>query len=183
MFLPIGDIFSKIFDTDDNHQYFGKLFPGNLRRRGQDDIAYWRGVCRGKFLQHSACPHFVEQTLVPTIAAHFFEAFITPTVLFGLATTPMITREMLKLDAFQRRTLRKVVGWGRLAGENWQTTTRRMNTRMQIANQFYPLKLWGDILTLSKLRSAARCEFRPEHSWPQVVVHWNPQQQAMANAF
>ena len=73
--------------------------------------------------------------------------------------------------------LRRVVGWVRLADENWRTTMCCMNTRLQIANQIYQSKLWGHILYLSKFRLAARTGSRAKHSSPQLVVGWSPQQQ------
>ena len=51
--------------------------------------------------------------------------------------------------------LRRVVGWIRLEDESWHTTMRRMNVRLETAGRIYPLKLWSDILHLSKFRVAA----------------------------
>ena len=51
-----------------------------------------------------------------------FHTVITPAVCYSLATTPLTTAQLSKLDAVRRKMLRKMVGWVRFDDESWETT-------------------------------------------------------------
>ena len=75
------------------------------------EVAHRHKVCRGKFCQHAYT--LLSQHISLQLWVNLFEATITPTVLFGLASAPVTKRGTLKLDALRRRMLRRIVGWVR----------------------------------------------------------------------
>eukprot|EP00959_Pyramimonas_sp_CCMP1952_P143736 3009205-Pyramimonas_sp.AAC.1 len=45
-------------------------------------------------------------------------------------------------DALQRRILRNIVGWTRLAAERWEDTMRRMRLKLETAFAKFPMDAW-----------------------------------------
>ena len=74
-----------------------------------------------------------------------FQVIVTPTVLYSLSSSPLTKGEAEKLDAAQRKMLRKIVGWVRFDEETWETTGHRMKARLEAALERYPLKSWSSL--------------------------------------
>ena len=81
------------------------------------------------------CNHFIS-------ILKLFDAVVTPTILFGLAVLPLSVMSVEKLQVTQRKMLRKMVGWVRVQGEEWDITMRRMKVRVDRALDKYPIMLW-----------------------------------------
>ena len=73
----------------------------------------------------------------------YFDACVSPTILFALCTLPLTRRKLLALDVIQRRMLRRIVGWRRNEGEPWRDTMIRMNERLARADRLYHCELWS----------------------------------------
>jgi len=71
----------------------------------------------------------------------FFQAVITPTILFGLTSCAMTKSQICSLDVVQRRMFRNIVGWVRHDGEPWDETMRRMRSKVEAGLKRYPIKI------------------------------------------
>ena len=72
-----------------------------------------------------------------------FDSVITPTVLYSLSTTPLTEAQLRKLDATQRKMLRRIVGWSRDDDESSEETGRRMKRLLEAGLKSYPIKDWS----------------------------------------
>ena len=68
---------------------------------------------------------------------HYFDVCITPCVLFALAAFPITRSRLEHLNILQRKMLRRIIGWRRIADEDWKITMERMNKRLEAAYQHY----------------------------------------------
>ena len=104
----------------------------------------------------------------PALRLRYFEANITPTVLYGLTTLSLAQSQLDRLDAAQRRVLR-FVGWVRIEGEDWRDTTHRMKLRLRHALAIHPLRPWTQQLFARQYRFACKIS-RRDDAWPWAVV-------------
>ena len=72
-----------------------------------------------------------------------FDSVVSPTALYGLSTTPLTATQLDKLDAVQRKMLRRIVGWVREEDEDWATTGHRMKQRLDAALVQRPVPQWS----------------------------------------
>ena len=103
----------------------------------------------------------------------FFQAVITPTILFGLPSCPMTKSQISSLDVVQRRMFRNIVGWVRNCDEPWDETMRRIRSKIEIALRKYPIEDWSTQLFLRQFRLAHRVGNRID-SWSARVCKWYP---------
>ena len=73
--------------------------------------------------------------------------------------------QLRHLNAVQRRMLRSIVGWVRVPGEEWSETMRRMNGRLQRAQDEYPTLSWSQNFSSRQHALAGRVA-RRQHAWP-----------------
>ena len=73
----------------------------------------------------------------------FFDACVSPTVLFALVSFPLTRDQVEVLDALQRKMLRRIVGWRRVDGEPWDETMRRMRDRLERARRLHNWQRWS----------------------------------------
>ena len=64
---------------------------------------------------------------------------ISPVVLFGFASLPLITSQVQRVNVVQRWVLRAVVGWVAVDGNDWGGTMRRMNDKVKNVYDFFLL--------------------------------------------
>ena len=72
-----------------------------------------------------------------------FNATVTPTVLYSLATTPLTEMQLVKLDIAQRKMLRRMVGWVIFDDDIWENFGRRMKARFKRGLMKYPILDWS----------------------------------------
>ena len=81
---------------------------------------------------------------------------------------------MDKFDIARRKMLRKMVGWVRYPEEEWSTTMKRMNDRVNRALEQWPCKAWSERIFLSQWQYACRVRSLPRHSWVVLACKWRP---------
>ena len=101
----------------------------------------------------------------------YFDAVITPTVLFSLHALPLTQKQLHDLNILQRRMLRSIVGWRRVDGEPWSDTMTRMNQRVASALQQHPVTAWDQQLLSGQYNFAATVT---RSQWPSLVCKWDP---------
>ena len=159
--IEVAGHFLEVVTRQESDKYLGKMLSGNFTERRVADLAYRKKCAWNKFRK------FKHISL--RLRLKFFDSVISPTILFGLATTALPKSEISKLDSLRRRMLRHIVGWVRVEGETWNVTMRRMNTRLLQAQQLLPMRLWSESLYLAKFRLAFRVA-RANHGWLQTIL-------------
>ena len=101
----------------------------------------------------------------------YFDAMISPVVLFGLASSPLIPSQVQGVNVVQRRVLRAVVGWVGVDGNDWRDTMRRMNDKVKDALDIFPVSRWFDALFKRQFRFATR--ITSSNSWPGFATLWD----------
>ena len=93
--------------------------------------------------------------------------------LYGLGACALSTQHMESLDVLQRRMLRRMVGWARLADEEWSVTMRRMRGRIDAALRIFPLETWSTQFLRRQFRMACRISRRFDE-WAMRASLWDP---------
>ena len=73
----------------------------------------------------------------------FFNICVTPSLLFGLSVLPLSHTQLKEMDALQRKMLRRIVGWRRIADEPWRLTMTRMNQRLAYGQTTHYCQPWS----------------------------------------
>ena len=73
----------------------------------------------------------------------FFDACVSPSMLFALVSLPLTRAQIEELDILQRKMIRRIVGWRRVEDEPWEITMRRMGNTLDNARNLYDWKDWS----------------------------------------
>ena len=119
----------------------GRRFPGDLRRRGQEALTHRVSCAWAKF-------RALEETLLDKqvsirLRLKLFDAVVTPALLYSLETCPLTENQRERLNAVQRRMLRRIVGWVCFEEETWEQRGHRMKLRLDNALRLYPIVNWS----------------------------------------
>ena len=129
-------------------------------------------ACWAKFHQHRRWLTNLE--ISARLRMRLFDATCTPSILFGTAVLPLNLKHRRSLDILQRKMLRLIVGWRRSPGEEWEETMRRMNRRIEAAQQEYSAKSWEQTFHRQRWRYAAHVLRNIKMKWPYLLSVWNP---------
>ena len=100
----------------------------------------------------------------------FFNAVVTPVMLFSLHTLALTKIQLESINVLQRKMLRSIVGWVRMSGEDWSETMRRMNHKISVALELFPIPPWTEQLAKRQFQFAAKVA--AEQSWVSKAGHW-----------
>ena len=103
-----------------------------------------------------------------------FDAVVSPSLLYGLATAPVGMADLRRIDVVQRKMLRGIAGWVRRSPEAWATTMSRMKRRVDSALSHFPLLAWSDRIVQNKQELATRILLRPDDHWSRLAAFWRP---------
>jgi len=92
----------------------------------------------------------IQQTLDHTYKQTREFEIVTPAMIFNLHTLALTKVQLKSIDVLQRKMLRSIVGWVRLNGEDWCDTMRRMNHRLSVASELFPIPPWTEQLAKRK---------------------------------
>ena len=70
----------------------------------------------------------------------FFDAVVSPGALYSCAVLALNTDQLERFDIVQRKMLRRIVGWRRVQGKDWECTMHRMKIRVQSALEMHGIK-------------------------------------------
>ena len=153
------------------HKYLGRKFPGNLRNRGQCNLEFRLSCAWLRY--HSLHSTLTNKRIPLKLRLKLFDCVVSPTALYSLCTTPLTTGQLEKLDATQRKMMRKIVGWQRASDETWETTGRKMKAKLEAALQQQPVKPWS--ASRSELRQGLLAKLERPHAneLMKVVYAWS----------
>ena len=120
----------------------GKALPGDLRTRGAKNLEHRLSCGWLKF--NTLAPTLLNRKIDLKLRLRLFHSCVSPSVLYSLATTPLTSAQVEKLNATQRIMLRKIVGWVRWDEESWHEIGHRMKKRLERAMELYPMETWGE---------------------------------------
>jgi len=100
----------------------------------------------------------------------FFNSVVTPAMSFSLHTLALTKVQLKSIKGKQRKMLRSIVGWDRLNGGDWSDTMRRINHRLSVALELFPIPPWTEQLAKRQFLFAAK--MTSEQSWSSIVGHW-----------
>ena len=171
----------EVLRQQSTHKYLGRLFCGDLTKRGETNLCH-RLQCG--WMKYSQLRQTLQNKNIPIrLRFKLFDATVTPTVLYSLSSTPLTSGQVGRLDACQRKMVRKIVGWTRLNDEDWSVTGSRMKAKLEAAMQLHPVKPWSEGREASRVRlmERASAETAPTfctqaHKWQPRVTHGNDEQ-------
>ena len=97
-------------------KYLGKVLSGDLRVRGQRNLDHRLQCAWMRF--HDLQQVLTNRKIPVHLKLQLFDSVVSPTVLYGLYTTPLTATQLDRLDAVQRKMLRRIVGWVRDGDED-----------------------------------------------------------------
>ena len=156
---------------DDAHKYLGRTLAGNVRKR--NDVEFSRRLRCAWLSYGKHADVLLDQHVHIRQRMNFFQAVVTPTVLYGLSAAALTAQQLEKLDATQRQMLRNMVGWKRVPLEDWSDTMRRMRRKVDTALMAHPVKDWSEQHLRSQFRFACRVASRGG-DWPARLSRWHP---------
>ena len=124
------------------HKYLGRMFSGDLTKRGQCNLSH-RLSC-GWFKFHCFQHSLLNRKIPVHLRLRLFESVVSPTVLYSLSSTPLTATQQQKLDATQRKMLRRIVGWVHHSDEDWHSIGARMKARLDAALVRSPVRTWSE---------------------------------------
>ena len=145
------------------HRYLGRFLSGNLDARGMVEVRHRIQCAWMKFGQNARA--LTNRKVSLKLRLKLFDAVVSPSLLFGLVALPISEDNLNRIDACQKKMLRKNVGWIRYEGEEWETTMRRMKARVQNGLQQYHVKPWIERLSITRAKYFARLENLAEDRW------------------
>ena len=177
MYINVSDDMVEVLTAGDVHKYLRRHISADPRCRSQTELKHRFQVGWAKFRKHR---HILTNKHVSiALRLKFFDTVLTPTVLFGLHVLPLTLSQIHTLDALQRRMLRSVVGWVRVANEDWHNTMSRMKHRLTAALHIHPVDTWSRQLARRQYNFAFQMLRIP--NWAAAVVKWCPESNWQAN--
>jgi hypothetical protein len=142
LFIDAGGGLVEVVKHTGAHKYLGRLLSGDLKTRGACNLEHRMKCAWLKYRQISST---LQNRGIPIhLRLRLFDTIVTPSILYSLATTPLTANDLGKLDALQRKMMRRIVGWVRCEDESWQTTGHRMKHRLEAALKQQPVRIWSE---------------------------------------
>ena len=137
LYVDVAGCMVEVLQQQATHKYLGRLFSGDLTKRGETNLCH-RLQCG--WMKYSQLRQTLQNKNIPIrLRFKLFDATVTPTVLYSLSSTPLTSGQVGRLDACQRKMMRKIVGWTRLNDEDWSVTGSRMKAKLEAAMQLHPV--------------------------------------------
>ena len=170
--MDIDENFVEIIEAGSHHKYLGRYLSGESTFREQTEVNHRIQCAWYKFgqLKNTLCNSHISIKL----RLKLFDAVVTPTILFGLAVLPLGAASLGKIEAVQRKMLRKIVGWVRIQNEPWDVTMRRMKLRVERALVTYPIIWWKTRIAKYLWKSILCVQTAPDTSWIKLASNWEP---------
>ena len=168
MYVEVSQDLVHVLHEGSSHKYLGRHILGNLKQRGCVELHHRKTIAWAKFNKHRTV--LTNKHVSLKLRLKFFNAVVTPAMIFSLHTLALTKVQLESIDVLQRKMLRSIVGWVRLNGEDWSDTMRRMNHRLSVALELFPIPPWTEQLAKRQFLFAAK--IASEQSWSSIAGHW-----------
>ena len=143
-----------------------------LTKRGQCNLSH-RLSC-GWFKFHCFQHSLLNRKIPVHLRLRLFESVVSPTVLYSLSSTPLTATQQQKLDATQRKMLRRIVGWVHHSDEDWHGIGARMKARLDAALVRSPVRTWSEARNRQRERLLKRIETDQAPDIVSMAARWVP---------
>ena len=127
-----------------------------------------------RFKFHNLHQVLTNQRIPCALRLRLFDAVVSPTAVYSLNTTPLTASQMAKLDATQRRMMRRIVGWTRYDDEAWEETGKRMKRKLEVALSARPVLAWSEARNKNRARMSSRISEGTAPALVQLAHAWQP---------
>ena len=103
-----------------------------------------------------------------------FDCIVTPTIMYGLTTAPLIETQLPYLASTQRRMLRLIVGYVKLPEDDWADMCRRLRHRVERATKGQNVRDWVETLEQQKRKLQEDLEHGRRCPLVCTVAAWCP---------
>lgn len=171
-FIDIDGEFIDVVQSDAAHKYLGRMLSLNANNRVQLEVAFRKRCAWSAFHKHRQT--LLNHDISLALRLKLFDAVVTPSALFCLHVLPLTKCQRSSIGACQRRMLRSICGWRRVANEEWSDTMRRMNERVQRGMQLHYIRSWDEqILRASWSYAVYLTQCSQTSPWC-LLTHWTP---------
>ena len=171
-YVNTADDMIEIVRANQTHKYLGTSLQGDLRLRGKSNLAYRLKCAWSKF--HVLYTSLTNKHVAIKLRLRLFDAVVTPTVLYGLISSPLNSHDYDRLAIIQRKMLRKMVGWVKLPDDEWNDVFRGLRMEIQKATDQYSIRMWADEMSLRKTNLQMQIDNGERNRLTTRVVEWDP---------
>jgi len=164
--------FVEVARDGESHKYLGKLLTGNPRQRGRCNLLHRISVGWLKFHNHQQT--LTNKKIPLKLRLRLLDAVVTPAVLYSLSSTPLTEACLTKLDAAQRKMLRKLLGWQNNVDETWAEAGSRMKGRFQDMMTRFHIKIWSATLRSQKQKLTEELSQHRRSALASLSCSWKP---------
>ena len=168
----IGGVQVAIREENGTHKYLGRYLSGVFENRGTVEIAHRIQCAWHKFSRHSSS--LCNKNVSLKLRLKLFDATVSPSLLFGLSTLPILQSNMEKILVCQRKMLRKIVGWIWHPGDEWEVVMHNMKIKVQNAMRQYFVKPWDERIQSMRVKYFSRLAGMGDERWGKLSLDWEP---------
>ena len=166
------EILVQIIGETKTHKYLGRFLSGNLDARGGVEVAHRLQCAWWKFGQNAKM--LTNRNISIKLRLKFFDSIVSPSLLFGLVALPISKNNFDAINICQRKMFRKIAGWVRYDGEEWEITMKRMNQRVQQGLVQFYVRPWSERIVCARRKYNCRLQNLPKDRWEQLSLQWEP---------
>ena len=100
-FMDIADHMVEIIQASSSHKYLGRYLSGEFAYRETTEVHHRIKCAWYKFSHHSSA--LCNKNICIKLRLKYFDAIITPTILFGLVALPLTQTSLSKLEVTQKK--------------------------------------------------------------------------------
>ena len=172
MYVEVSQDLVHVLHEGSSHKYLGRHIPGNLKQRGCVEFPHRKtirlGIFFGKIQQTSDRTY--KQTREFEIALEILQCCCHASRDFQFAHVGIDEGAVRKHWRITAQNAAINCWVGSTNGEDWSDTMRRMNHRLSVALEFFPIPPWTEQLAKRHFLFAAR--IASEQSWSSIAGHW-----------
>ena len=108
MYVEVSRDLVHVLHEGSSHKYLGRHIPGNLKQRGCVELHHRKTIAWAKFNKHRTV--LTNKHVSLKLRLKFFNAVVTPAMIFSLHTLALTKVQLESIDVLQRKMLRSIVG-------------------------------------------------------------------------
>jgi hypothetical protein len=169
--LAAGHVF-EVLEASSYHKYLGRYLSLKPATRISMEVSHRIACAWQAYAKHRSA--LLDHNIPVKLRARLFEATVSPCALFGLASLTLTRADIKQIGATQRKMLRNIAGWKRLADEPWLDTMHRMKLRVSRLMQCANLSCWEHIIAARTWQLALRVATQDISRWSHQFAGWMP---------
>ena len=170
-FIDIDGEFIDVVPSNAAHKYLGRMLSLDASKRVGLEVSFRKRCAWSAFHKHRKT--LLNHDISLALRLKLFDAVVTPSALFCIHVLPLTKSQRSSIGACQRRMIRSICGWRRIADEDWSETMRRMKHRVQIGMQLHYVRGWEEQILRSQWSYAVYLSQCQQTTPWCVTTHWN----------